>query len=204
MTKRVCIQCWILKQKFAQGSIVSPPKTISFKKWADCQRTRGRIDPCRSHSEGSCSSGRNTVSVLGLAFQFLEVFVLNKERKAMLNVAAQWKSSVEYTCQLLKNAVNSSTSAELSWGSLHRVGLRVPGDFSHSVVKQLFPEACYPHTHTSLKIAMCPSPASLCFQKHSRLALPPGLSFIFLLGKQGIRKFCFVGCKLFFKHFQPW
>lgn len=37
----------------------------------------------------------------------------------------------------------------------------VPKDFPHSVVKQLFPEACYPHTHTSLKIAARPSLYSL-------------------------------------------
>lgn len=46
----------------------------------------------------------------------------------------------------------------------------VPKDFLHSVVKQLFPEACYPHTHTSLKIAARPSLYSLCFQRHSVLS----------------------------------
>lgn len=46
----------------------------------------------------------------------------------------------------------------------------VPKDFPHSVVKQLFPEACYPHTHTSLKIAARPSLYSLCFQRHSVLS----------------------------------
>lgn len=46
----------------------------------------------------------------------------------------------------------------------------VPKDFPHSVVKQLFPEACYTHTHISLKIAACPSLYSLCFQRHSVLS----------------------------------
>lgn len=46
----------------------------------------------------------------------------------------------------------------------------VPKDFPHSVVQQLFPEACYPHTHTSLKIAARPSLYSLCFQRHSLLS----------------------------------
>ena len=92
----------------------------------------------------------------------------------MLNPHFKWFQSTEL-----------SQLSELSLGSLWRVGLWVLGDFSHSAVQQLFPEACYTHTHTRLEIAACPSPNSLCFQRHCLLSPAfPFLSFSFLVNKE--------------------
>lgn len=170
--------------KSLHGATVPPPKSISFQKWADCQTARGRLDPYRIGFEDSYSSGKYTMSASGLALQFPGVILLYRGSKALLNSAAQWNPCqicISHFC----NALNFSSSHELSLGSLERVGLWVPGDFSHSVVKQLFPEACYPHTHTRLKIAACPSLYSLCFQRHSLLS-PAflSLSFFFLVNKE--------------------
>lgn len=111
--------------KFAQGSIVPPPKSVSVQKWAECQTPRGRLAPYRSGFEDSYSSGKYTMSVSGLAFQFPGVILLNRGRKALLNTAAQSNPSVRAPFQFFFffNALNSPSSHELSLASLWRVGL---------------------------------------------------------------------------------
>lgn len=96
------------------GVIVPPPECVSFQKWADCQTPRGRLDPCRSAFEGFFYfSGKYTMSVSGLAFQFPGVILLNRGSKALLNTAAQSKASVESPFQVLFHALNSPSSREL-------------------------------------------------------------------------------------------
>lgn len=73
--------------------------------------------------------------------------------------------------------------------------LPLPGDFSHSVVKQLFPEAYDPPTHRRLKIDWKQQhfPPQQSVLPQAQLARPClSVSFIFLFGKQGIRLFCLV------------
>lgn len=79
---------------FALGWIVPLLKSVSFQKWADCQTSKGRLAPCRTGFEDSYSSGKYTVSVSGLAFQFPGVLLLNRESKALLNTAAQSNPTV--------------------------------------------------------------------------------------------------------------
>lgn len=157
---------WVLKQRLALAA-VPPPKFISFQKWAEGQSPGGRLHPQQQQLGGEL------------------FFWKGHPVRFWPGSSVSWSPSFEQGEQSLCIALNLPGSHELCLGSLERGGLRVPRDFSHSVVKQLFPEACSPHTHTRLEIAACPSPYSLCFQRHSSLRPAfPSRSFFFLVNKE--------------------
>lgn len=68
--------------KVCAGVNCPPPKLVSFQKRADCQTPGGEMDPCRRGFEDSYSSGKYTMSVSGLAFQFPGLILLSRGSKA--------------------------------------------------------------------------------------------------------------------------